>query len=371
MTENQERNLNEANRIVLVVQGGIGRNIQSTAVVKELKARFPGKHIAVVCGTPELFTKNPNISRLHNLAHPTHFFDDYIRDNTTAVINVEPYQHYDYIYKRKHFIQCWLDMIGMEETSEEIPTPEIFYNQAEIEMAKDYLKKFDRRMILFQHQGGKIPEAKDKKSTLVAKSGMYRRSLPENVAQEITDGLIAKGYMVGSVGHPNQFLPRGAEQVNFPIRAICGIIPFVEGIITIDSFLLHGSACFKNRTPTLAIWGGTSPAVLGYPWHTNMTRSVCDTPMCHRPNSYLWDFEETGFLWDCPHNDICMNYKASEILGAFYKMMEEENGPEEPDSGPEPAGETKEEDHSCTKEGGACACKGSPSEKIPAGAGAN
>lgn len=371
MTDVQKQNLEEANRIVLVIQGGIGRNIQSTAVIKELKKRYPSKHIAVICGSPELFVKNPHISRIHNLAHPSHFFEDYIKDNLTVVINVEPYQHFDYIYRRRHFINCWLDMLGFEDQESDIPTPEIFYNQAEIEMAKDYLRKFDRRMVLFQHQGGKIPETQEKKSKLIAKTGMYRRNLPENVAQEVTDKLIEKGYMVGSVGHPNQYLPRGAEQVGFPIRAICALIPFVEAVITIDSFLLHGSACYKGKTPTLAIWGGTNPAVLGYPWHKNMTREVCDTPMCHRPNSYLWDFEETGFLWDCPHNDICMNYKASDIIQEFDKMMEAKNGSRKPDSGKKPRGETKEEDNARPEAGRACPCEGSLAKEIPAGVGAN
>jgi len=362
--------MEEATRIALIVQGGIGRNIQSTAVVKEIKKRYPGKPVSVLCGTPEIYSKNPHVSRIHNLSHPTHFFEDYVRDNQTAILNPEPYQHYDYIYRRKHFIQCWLDMIGID-AGEEISTPEIYYNQAEIDMAKDYLRKFDRRMVLLQHQGGKVPENKEQKSKLIAKTGMYRRNLPENVAQEVTDALIKKGYMVGSVGHPNQFLPRGAEQINFPIRAICALVPFVEAIITIDSFLVHASACFKDKTPTLAIWGGTNPAVLGYPWHRNISRQVCDTPMCHRPNSYLWDFEETGFLWDCPHNDICMNYTGQEIIQEFEKLMEGKDGPDTTDSGPKPAGEIKKESHTCPEAGGACPCSGAPIQEVPASAGAN
>jgi hypothetical protein len=96
------------------------------------------------------------------------------------------------------------------------------------------------------------------------------------------------------------------------------LIPHVAEVIAIDSFLQHGVAMFKKRS--LVVWGGTSPDVLGYDQNVNMIRKACTTPMCHRPNSYLWDFDSTGFLWDCPYNDVCMDYTSEDILDQFDKM---------------------------------------------------
>jgi len=358
--------LNNVTKLLLVVQGGIGRNFTATAVIRELKRTYPEKDICVLAGCPELFLKNPSVKRVHNLSHPSYVFEDYIKDNRTLILNVEPYQHYGYIYRQKHFAECWCDMLGIE--CRDI-APEIFFNNSEIEMAKDYLKKFNRRMVLIQHQGGKIPEKPDTKSRLIAQSGMYKRNLPENVTQDLTNALIDMGYMVGSIGHKNQFLPKGAQQISFPIRAITALIPHVEAIITIDSFLLHASACFKNGTPTMALWGGTNPVVLGYPWHTNIVREVCDNPMCHRPNSYLWDFEETGFLWDCPHNDICMNYKADEIIKEFKKITKPIE--ETKNDGTESGKETCTKDKSCGQEDVPCKCEGNAPEEVPAGVRSN
>jgi len=380
MQYNDKNTLSLCSKLVLVVTGGIGRNIMGTAVVRALKKAWPKKDIVVMAGCPEVFGKNPNIQRVHNMGRPSYIYEDYFQKNKSMVMSVEPYQHLEYTLRTKHFIDCWCDLLGIEPAGIE---PEVYYNLSEVEMAKDYLSKFDKPMVLFQHQGGKVPEEPNKKARLIAKSGMYKRNLPENVAQQVTDGLIERGYMVGSVGHPNQFLPKGAEQVKFPIRAIVALVPHVAGVLTIDSFLLHASACYKGVTPTVALWGGTNPQVLGYPWHRNIVRQVCDTPMCHRPNSYLWDFEESGFLWDCPHNDICMNYKAEDILKEFDIAMEKEkpNDSRKSESdGRKSEGRWSEEanakcpeskDKSCGKEGVPCNGKGELTEKISANSRAN
>jgi ADP-heptose:LPS heptosyltransferase len=346
-------------RCLLSVHGGIGRNIMATAVIKNIKQKFPHMEINVLAGFPDIFMKNPNIKRIHNLGHPSYVYEDYVKDKKTLIMNVEPYQHYSYIHRERHFIECWCEMINIPCVDLQ---PQVTFNLAEQEMAKDYLKKFDRQMILFQHQGGKVPEHKTKKDKLISSAGMYKRNLPEHVVQKVVDGLIDMGYMVGSVGHENQFLPRGAEQIKFPIRAIVALIPYVAGVISIDSFLVHGSACFKDQTPTLAIWGGTDPRVLGYHWHKNMMREACDSPMCHRPNSYLHDVNEAGYMWDCPHNDICMSYDPDEILTAFKEMMKEgkDDGIQR-EGQDQPCGEKEESSH----------CEECLGNKEPASVGAN
>jgi ADP-heptose:LPS heptosyltransferase len=345
----------------LSVHGGIGRNIMATAVIENMKKAYPALDIYVVAGCPEVFLRSPHVKRVHDLSHPAYLYNDYVLDKKALLLQVEPYQHYSYAHKEKHFTQCWCEMMNIPYVTKE---PKIYFNISEQEMAKDYLKKFDRRMVLLQHQGGKIPQKKEKKEKLIAQAGMYKRNLPENVTQKVVDGLIAMGYMVGSVGHENQFLPKGAEPIKFPIRAICALIPYVEAVISIDSFLLHGAACFKDQVPVMALWGGTDPNVLGYEWHTNCVRKVCDTPMCHRPNSYLYDFEETGFMWDCPHNDICMNYEADQILEQFKTMMAKEK------KDGEPREQTQEENHACREAKEPCDPEKCPVNQVTAGIGA-
>ncbi|MFC1709710.1 glycosyltransferase family 9 protein [Candidatus Omnitrophota bacterium] len=316
-----KKSLKEAKNILFVVTGGLGRNIMSTAVVRNLKKAYPDKKLIVACGMPDVFLKNPNVYRTYNLSQPVFLYEDFIRNNKTIVIQVEPYQNYDYVYRKRHFVQVWCEMIGIGCDN---IYPEIFFTDTEKKMAELYLHKFDKEMVLLQGEGGKPPPNNSEKERIVARSLMYKRSLPTETMQKITDKIIEKGYMVGSVGTENQFYPSMAEKINFSARAIIALIPYVAGVISIDSFLQHGCAIFKKKATVL--WGGTDPKVLGYEFHDNLVREVCPTPKCHRPNSYLWDFETTGHPWDCPYDDKCMNFSTEKVMKSFNSLTGGKDG---------------------------------------------
>jgi len=315
--------LGKIKTFVLLVTGGIGRNICATAVVRNLKKAHPDKNIIVVCGVADIFLKNPNVYKVYNLNQPFYLFEDYFLNGSSMVINVEPYQHPEYLAKRMHFTKAWCELIGIP--CEDIH-PEIFFTDMEKSLALDYTKGFSKPLVLCQFEGGKVPNDKTNKERLVAKSAMYRRSIPEKVQQEITDGLIERNFIPAVVAHENQFIPLKAEKIFFSARAITALLPHIQNVICIDSFLLHGTAVFKKEA--IVCWAGTSPEVLGYSFHKNLRRAVCPTPECHRPNSYLFDLEPNGFQWECPYNDKCTGYESSEILKAFDEKTESKKGVE-------------------------------------------
>jgi len=310
-----KKSMQEAEYIVLEVQGGIGKNIMATAVVRNLKKAYPEKKIIVLAGSPDVFLKNPNIKRTYHFAQALYVYEDYFKEAKAVMLSVEPYRHFDYIKKKRHLVECWCEQIDIPCDS---VYPEIFLSENEKAMAQLYLEQFDKEMVLFQGEGGKDPKDKTNKEKIIASSSMYKRNLTRKTMDEITAGLIDRGFMVGVVSSPNQYLPSKAERITFSVRAILALIPHVAETICIDSFLLHGTAMFKKKC--LSLWGGTNPKCLGYDINVNLTRQVCDNPMCHRPNSFLFDVESTGFPWDCQHNDACMDYKAEEILKAFDEM---------------------------------------------------
>lgn len=320
MVVNQE-SLKEAEAILFTVSGGIGRNIQATAVVRAIKKAYPDKKLSVICGCPDVFLKSPYIHKVYNLGSPAHVYEPFFKETKTVLINVEPYQHYDYIYKKKHFVECWCEQIG-------VPCdgiyPEIFFTDNENRMAEIQINAYEKDFILCQFLGGKLPQNDSEREKLISEFGMYKRSIPQKVQQGIVDSLINKGFTVGVVCDKTQFCPSMAVRINQPIRAIVSLLPYVSEVIAIDSFLQHATACFKKKS--LVVWGGTSPKVLGYDSNMNLTKEACDSPMCHRPNSYLWDFESNGFAWDCPHNEACLKYTVEEIINAFDEMTNKRVG---------------------------------------------
>lgn len=342
--------IEKVKRILFVVSGGIGRNIFATAVLRNLKKTYPNKDIFMICGCPEIFQNNPNAKRIYGFDKPQHLFEDYIFDNPESIIlDVEPYRHPEYLAGNKHIVECWCELL-------EIPCdsikPEMYFVRNEKEVSESYFKtKYKKPLILIQHIGGKNPENTTKEARIMAKDTMYRRGLMENVVQELTEKLIADGYAVGSIQHPNQYQPTGADIVNFPIRATIGLIPYAEGIICIDSFLQHASACFDKKA--LVLWAGTSPERLGYPLHKNLRKKVCSTPECHRPNSYAFDIQQNGMMWNCPYSEECCNYSSDEILDAYKEMVGERYVSAVKDFIITPEENTKIE----TKTEGACPCK--------------
>ena len=372
--------IKKAENIILKVAGGIGRNIVGTVVARNLKNAYPDKKLIVLASCPDIFIKNPHIDRVINMGQAYYFYEDYMMDGKSVIVDVEPYHHFDYIYRNKSLAECWCDMIGIPCDNIK---PEIIFSDSELKMAQLYLGKFDKEMVLLHHTGGKIPNDKTEKEEITAKAGMYKRSLPREVTQAVVDALITKGFMVGCIQHENQFLPSGGEKINFPLRAIMALIPYAREVICIDSFIQHACAVFNKKA--LVLWGGTNPKVLGYKEHQNVTRTVCDTPMCHRPNSYLFDFEPTGFMWDCPHDDICMDYDAKEIIKEFDKLTGGKNGEERKPEDRTRAKSRKDTDTSgvekkdtratksvsTSKKGGLDGSSHSTGEKIPESVGAD
>ena len=313
--------IQDAKNIVFIVTGGIGRNIMATAVIRNLKKTYPDKRVIVIAGFPDIFLKNPHIHRLFGASNPVYFYEDYIKDSQSVVLNVEPYQHSDYIYKRKHFTECWAEMCGI--TLDSI-YPEVFITNAELELAEAFMQRFDKDLVMCQFEGGKVPEGKEDEKRLIARNAMYRRAIPEKIQKEISDAIGLLNYRVGVVAHENQYAPAGADRISYPVRAMIALVPFAKQIVCVDSFLQHAAACFKKKA--IVTWAGTSPVTLGYDCHVNLRRSVCDTPECHRPNSYLFDIEPSGYQWECPWSNRCTEYAASDVLTEFEKITESKHG---------------------------------------------
>jgi len=303
--------------IIFIQEGGVGKAIASTAVVKAIKTAHPDKSIIVMTGYPDVFLYNPNVRKVFNFVNPLYFYEDYV-NKETYVIKQEPYLDCEYLSNNKHIIQSWCDMIGVPIVT---PYPDLYFLENELESAQLYINKErgSKGIILFQWIGGKIPESKTELDLKKAIATMYRRSLPVSVAQDVIDKLVGEGYIIKDIGHENFPKMKKAEKVFYPVRSIMALLKWADGFIGIDSFLQHAAASPILNRKGVVCWGGTSPKCLGYDKHINITKEDCPTPYCHRPNSYLFDVQPHGALWDCIHGVKCMKaFNAEEIVKAFH-----------------------------------------------------
>lgn len=310
--------------VILCAEGGIGKNINASAVIRAIKKQHPKQKLHLISGYHDLFTHNPNIKRVYNFGNPLYFYDDYFIENRkeTLMLKAEPYTHYDYYAEDNHIVDVWCKSFGVEPDG---TAGDLFFTLSELNGAKDYVSsltnEFKKDFVLLQWCGGKVPEKNDKKSFLIAQSEMYRRSLTYDTAKNLVKRLKDEGYVVGIVGHTNYPEIEGVEKIFFPIRQVLALLKFCKTFIGIDSFLQHAAACNQIQLPGVVCWGGTNPKKLGYSLHKNLTKSVCNNPMCHRPNSFLFD-HSNGQMWACPHSEACLKYTVEEIMTAFNEVID-------------------------------------------------
>jgi hypothetical protein len=322
MTSMERMGGKEIENIIFIADGGIGKVIASTAVVRRISELYPDKRIIVVTGYPDIYLYNTRVYKTFNFGNPLYFYDDYV-NSKSFVVKVEPYTDYGYMFENKHIINAWCDMIGIDRAG---AMPELHFLDNEIEAAKFYVDKITgngkKQFVMLQWTGGIIPNVKDNLSYVDAQARMHRRALSRSVAQKLVNKLVSRDFVVGVVQHENHPDIQGAERLffsNSPVRGVIALLKHSAGFIGIDSFLHHAAAALDVLG--VVVWGGTSPDKLGYAQQHNLVRKVCPTPFCHRPDSYVFDSSSIGAVWNCPYNTKCLEYDADEIVTAYEDVM--------------------------------------------------
>jgi len=297
--------------VVFIANGGLGRNLAATAVARNLRRAHPEKKLVVLSSHPAAWLGNPNVDVLLPTGAAPAFYDEYIQQRHSLVLNPEPYQHSDYIYQRRHLIEVWCEMAGVE--CDEIRA-DLNLFESEKRLAANLLKQIDKPLMLIQDVGGVAPENDDEDARFRAEHGMHKRNLPHEVAQALVDRM-QRDYVVAQIRLPTQKALANTIQLEGQPRELMSLIPYAEKMLFIDSFMQHAAAAMG--CPATVCWAGTSPLSVGYEIHDNLRRSECPTPECHRPNSYLFDRQINGQPWNCPHGEACRRYEPETIIEAL------------------------------------------------------
>jgi hypothetical protein len=289
-------------KVVVMVSGGIGKNVAFTAVLRCLSKSLNQK-ISVVTGWPLVYHGNPYIDDVWQFGYTDHFYQLYHKD--TKFFNVEPYIHHEYISKKRHLLDVWCEQLGVEYDG---GLPELFLFRNELRMAKDFIEQQDKPVLIAQFWGGPVVEQKQFEETLASSQ---RRYIPIKTAQSIVDELKDDYHIMLIADEKQQFL-KGVTPLVDQLRVVMAAIQYADKLLLIDSFAQHVAAAFNK--PATVLWSGTSPDVLGYAIHDNIRKQACPTPECHRPCSYLFDTLAGGIQWSCPNSDACIFHDVDAIV---------------------------------------------------------
>lgn len=281
--------------VVFIVDGGIGKNIMATVPLRGIKSKYPDRKVIVVCGYPDVFLHNKNADKVFAFHNTQYFYDDYIQGQDTIVLKMEPYLEQEYLQNKKHLTEVWCNVLGVPFDG---ITPDLHITDLERKNAAGFAKSLSKPLFILQTHGG--PPNKR----------IQHRDIPQETAQKIVNTL-KSDYHILHFRHKEQPNIEGTTPAMYRLREVFALLPYAKNTLLIDSFAQHAFAALNHRANV--VWGGTSSTVLGYPTHNNIEQVKCDTPGCHRPNSFLFDVIN-GQEWTCKHGAACLEYEADYIL---------------------------------------------------------
>jgi hypothetical protein len=295
------------NKIIFHVDGGIGKNITATSVIKYLKNEYPDSDIIVTSYWEDVWVGNEYIYKCYNPNKISYFYDDYVKNSNSKIIKFDPYHHSDYINKNKNLRECWLDICNIKPNH--IPTPNIYLNPREIQYTKNSLKiNYNEKLFVIHPHGGFIGN-----NTPYS----WARDIPPFITQEIIKKMSLYGYRVIQLGSKEQLKYDGAEYFEMDLRSAMCLLFLSDKRLLIDSFSQH--TCAALGLSSTVLWIANDPKMLGYELHDNIIAKG-EIRKDSTKNSYLEPYNILGSINEYPYNNKPEDlFSISEIMDSLLK----------------------------------------------------
>ena len=296
------------------IEGGLGKHIASTAVIKAYKKQHKDRKIIVVGAWPEVFLRNNDITRFYRQGNVPYFYEDFIfNKKDLEIFAQDPYRQKNHITKKTHLIKTWCDMVGVKYNHEPL---ELNFNIRELEEANTIVHQLlepvrsnGKPLLIFQPFGGPGPPAQQNNYS-------WTRDLHPNAAQHIVDQLKDK-YNILHICY--EFHPTLNNVIRFhnvvSKKVLCAMLHSSQKRLFVDSSLQHAAAAMN--LPSTVVWVATQHKIFGYGLHDNIgpkSQNLRGTV-----DSYLYDYSFNGVTHECPYNDINQIHKIDDIIASVNK----------------------------------------------------
>ena len=286
--------------VIFQIDGGLGKSIMATAVLKAIKKKYSKANIIVVSSYPDVFISNPNVNRVITHEQLSGIYEKWIMQKEAKVFVSDPYQTSDYITESKHLIEIWCEMYGLKYDGE---MPELFLSKAE----KQYFEPFyrlDKPIMAIQPNGGAFNQPL---------KYSWTRDIPQPIVQDVINHF-ANDYAVLHIKRDDQFMYENTMACLDNFRSIAIMLTLSEKRLLIDSSALHIATALN--LPSVVCWVGTNPKVFGYDMHTNIEANAPDfEPNLNHPHysKYLL-FQDISTI---PFNDLNNVFDKNLIINAL------------------------------------------------------
>jgi hypothetical protein len=290
---------------VFHIEGGMGKNILATAVVSSLKSSDPDRKIILISAWPQVWFNNPDVYQIYPFGQVANFYKNFIQDQDTKIFRIDPYHTEDYILNKKHLIQIWCDLCGVEWNGN---PPRLYFSPLELEYIKLKITANVQKPIFLLHTSG---GAGGKNSRPYS----WYRDIPLSTAKEVVD-YFKSDYHIYQIGYEGQNMIEGCNRLNLETREILAAPLFSRKRLFIDSFSQHASVALGVKS--VVCWIGNKPSVLGYNSNINIKPNV-DPVYDTYHSSYLDDFDIGGNPVQFPYDTLKI-FDTNEIINKLLNL---------------------------------------------------
>jgi ADP-heptose:LPS heptosyltransferase len=283
--------------IIFQIDGGIGKSVMATAVLKAMRKKHTKDYIIVITAYPDVFINNPNVNKVLNFNQLNGIYSNYIMDKDCKVFVTDPYTSSDFITEKQHVIKTWCDLYDIPYNGE---NPEIFISQSE----KDYFQQFyrlDKPIMVIQPHGGAQNQAL---------KYSWTRDIPQPIMEEVIE-YYKNDYVILHVKREDQIIYPNTLQALDSFRSIVILLTMSSKRLLIDSSMMHVAAAFN--LPSTICWVGTNPEVFGYSSHNNIVANEPTKPINLEHSFYTKHllFEDISSI---PYHNLKEVFDAQKII---------------------------------------------------------
>jgi len=288
------------NNVIFQIDGGLGKSIMATAILKVIKKEYKKANIIVITGYPDVFVGNPNVNKVLHQQQAVGLYKSYIQNKETKVFITDPYSTSDYITESNHLLKIWCDIYGLKYNGE---LPEIFLSKGEKEYFAPFYK-LDKPIMAIQPNGGAVGQPL---------KYSWTRDLPASVVNEVVSQF-KNDYAILHIKRDDQLVYENTIGALDNWRSIAIMLTMSVKRLLIDSSSMHVATALN--LPSVVGWIGTNPFVFGYDIHTNIMANDPTKEVNFESNSYTKHllYEDIATL---PYNELNEIFDTQQIINAL------------------------------------------------------
>lgn len=273
--------------IIFSIEGGLGKSVMATAVLKAIKKQYKKANILVSTPYPDVFINNPNVNKIITHDNSSGIYKNYVQNKEAKVFVADPYSTSDYITESKHLIQIWCEMFGVEYNGE---MPELFLSKAEKQYFEPFYK-LDKPILAIQPNGGAVNQPL---------KYSWVRDIPSPIMSEIIN-TFKNDYSIVHIKRDDQIMYDNTIGALDGFRSIAVLLSLADKRLLIDSSAMHIATSLNLKS--VVTWVGTNPKVFGYDMHTNIMHEpfTKELDLNHSYYQKLPLFEDISKI---PYNDL-------------------------------------------------------------------